>query len=76
MFPELRREVFDMSTVIGVFQNREDAEKAANDLRDKGLHERISIAARGEDKKHGGESGKSGHGRGAVAAAAGAATWR
>lgn len=54
-----------MSTVVGVFQQREDAERAAHELRERGLHEKISIAARderGEGQK--GEGQKGGAGRG------------
>ncbi|MDP2872153.1 MAG: DUF1269 domain-containing protein [Bacillota bacterium] len=66
-----------MSTVVGVFQHREDAERAASELRDKGLHERISIAARGEkgEGREGtrGEPGTGGHaGRGGQGGAGGA----
>lgn len=49
-----------MSTVVGVFHNRDDAEKAAHELRQQGLHERISIVARGDedDRGRGGGQGE------------------
>jgi len=52
-----------MSTVVGVFHNRDDAERAAQDLRQEGLHERISIVARGDEGgRAGGEEGAKGRG--------------
>lgn len=42
-----------MSTVVGVFHNRDDAERAAHELRQQGLHERISIVARGDEEGRG-----------------------
>jgi hypothetical protein len=53
-----------MSTVVGVFQDRNDAERAAHELREKGLHDRISIVARGDEGDRGGrgEEGRGGGG--------------
>jgi len=49
-----------MSVVVGVFENRREAEEAAGELRSMGLHDRISIVTRrGEDDQ---SQGKGGHG--------------
>lgn len=43
-----------MATVVGVFSNRQDAEKAVKALRDQGFEKEISIAAK-DDRKKGGQ---------------------